>query len=362
MKKTKPVYLAKHRKPNFLGLLTCLLASFLLLNAYGADRKLNENELNTIKLFQKTVQSVVNVSTIQQRRGGWHFGDYEMPAGAGSGFVWDSEGHIVTNFHVVQNGNKFHVTFHNDSTQYEAKVVGVEPKKDIAVLKLVTMPKKIQAINIGTSKDLLVGQKAVAIGNPFGLDHTITEGIVSALDRKIEGIGGVKIHGMIQTDASINPGNSGGPLLDSSGYLIGMNTVIFSGSGTSSGVGFAVPIDTINRIVPQLIKHGKITRPGLGIGILPEHLKPRFGIKNGIVISYIDENGPVSKAGLVGMGQDEYGRYYLGDIITHIDGANVDTYDDIYQLLDTKNIGDTVEIKYLREGKTKSAKVKLTSI
>ncbi len=326
------------------------------------NKALIESEKNTIKIFQDNVDSVVNVSTIQQRNGGWFYGDFEMPAGAGTGIVWDDQGHIITNFHVVQNATKFQVSFQNDKTQYEATLVGVEPKKDIAVLKLVNPPKKLVPIHIGSSNDLLVGQKAVAIGNPFGLDHTLTEGIVSALDRKIEGIGGVTIHGMIQTDASINPGNSGGPLLNSSGLLIGMNTVIFSGSGTSSGVGFAVPVDTILSIVPQLIKFGKVIRPGLGIGVLPENVKARFGIKDGIVITYIDENGPAKKAGLTGMGQDEWGRYYIGDIIIEIDGKEVNSYDDIFHVLDTMKIGDEVSIKYVRDGKIKTAKVKLSGV
>ncbi|MBI2522695.1 MAG: trypsin-like peptidase domain-containing protein [Bdellovibrio sp.] len=343
-----------------------LLLTFWASGALGASNGdlsgLIESEKNTIKIFQDNVNSVVNVATIQQRRGGWFYGDYEMPAGAGTGIVWDEAGHILTNFHVVQNGNKFQISFHNDKNQYEATVVGVEPKKDVAVLKLVKRPPKLTPIRLGSSQYLQVGQKAVAIGNPFGLDHTVTQGIVSALDRKIEGIGGVNIHGMIQTDASINPGNSGGPLLDSSGLLIGMNTVIFSASGTSAGVGFAVPIDAILRVVPQLIKFGKVIRPGLGIGVLPENMRERFGISKGIIITYIDENGAAAKAGLVGMGQDEFGRYYLGDVVLEIDGKEVNNYDDIFHILDQMKIGDEVTIKYVREGKTKTVKVKLSAI
>lgn len=321
-----------------------------------------ESEKNTIKIFQDNVESVVNVATIQQRQGGWFYGDFEMPAGAGTGIVWDQDGYILTNFHVVQNGNKFQISFQNDKTQYEATVVGVEPKKDIAVLKLLKRPTKLVPIRLGSSQNLQVGQKAVAIGNPFGLDHTITQGIVSALDRKIEGVGGVTIHGMIQTDASINPGNSGGPLLNSSGLLIGMNTVIFSASGTSAGVGFAVPVDSILRVVPQLIKFGKVIRPGLGIGVLPENMRERFGMSKGIIITYIDENGAAAKAGLVGMGQDQYGRYYLGDVVIEIDGKEVNNYDDIFHVLDQLKIGDEVTIKYLRDGKPKTVKIKLTAV
>jgi len=321
-----------------------------------------EDEKNSIKIFSETVDSVVNVSTITRQRGGWFYGDFEVPAGMGSGFVWNDSGYIVTNFHVVQGGDKFQISFHNDTKQYEAKLVGVEPKKDIAVLKLVTKPEKLHPVSPGSSTVLLVGQKAIAIGNPFGLDHTITSGIISALDRKIEGVGGVKIHGMIQTDASINPGNSGGPLLNSQGQIIGMNTVIFSGSGTSSGVGFAVPIDIVKSIVPEIIKHGKVIRPGLGIGILPDNIKPRFGIENGVVITYLDENGAAAKGGLTGMGQDSWGRYYLGDVILAIDGKDVNSHDDIFHLLESYKIGDKITVKFMRSGKTKTTKIILEAL
>src|SRR5690606_4532445 len=176
------------------------------------------------------------------------------------------------------------VNFHNDPKQYEAEVIGSEPRKDVAILKVKNPPKNKKPLPIGSSNKLVVRQKALAIGNPFGLDHTITEGIISALERKIQGIGGVKIHGMIQTDCSINPGNSGGPLLNSAGQLIGMNTMIFSASGSSAGIGFAVPVDTIKRIVPDLIRFGKVNRPGLGIALLEDIYKGYFNITEGLVI------------------------------------------------------------------------------
>ena len=342
-----------------------IIIFILLMNIFALPCLANqfiENERNTISIFKNTVNSVVNVSTLQSHNQNWLYGDNEVPAGAGSGFLWDKSGHIVTNYHVVKSGNKFKVSFHNDQNQYDAIIVGVEPKKDIAVLKLIKKPSQLLPIQIGSSTDLVVGQKAVAIGNPFGLDHTITSGIISALERKIEGVGGVKIHGMIQTDSSINPGNSGGPLLDSQGKLIGMNTVIFSGSGTSSGVGFAVPVDTIKRVAPQLIKYGKIIRPGLGIGVLPDHIKSRFGINKGIVISYIDQDGPLGKNGLKGMGQDQWGRYYIGDVITKINNTEVNTYDDIYQVLDKTKIGDQVVVEYIRNNRSLSTKVNLMEL
>jgi S1-C subfamily serine protease len=291
------------------------------------------------------------------------YGEVEIPQGAGSGFVYDSAGHIITNFHVVQGGSSFVVTFHNDPKQYKAKIVGVAPEKDIAVLKLENLPPKLSPIVFGTSKELMVGQYSFAIGSPFGLDYTLTSGVISALGRKIDGIGGVKINDMIQTDAAINMGNSGGPLLDSSGQLIGMNTVIFSTSGSSAGLGFAVPADTIKAIVPQLIQHGKVIRPGLGIGIAPESMKRRIlGEDKGIIVSYVDEKGSAAQAGIRGMTQDQYGRTYLGDIIINVDAQDVNNLDDIYQVLDKRKIGDEIIIKYRREGKVLSSKVKLKAL
>lgn len=318
-------------------------------------------ESKTIEIYRKAVPSTVNVSNIKVARN-FLYGEVEVPQGAGSGWVWDAEGHIVTNYHVVQGGNAFVVTFHNDSKQYNAKIVGTAPEKDIAVLKLEEKPSKLAPFDIGSSKDLQVGQYSFAIGSPFGLDYTLTTGVISALGRKIDGIGGVKINDMIQTDAAINMGNSGGPLLDSSANLIGMNTVIFSTSGSSAGLGFAVPVDTIKMIVPQLIKHGKLIRPGLGISIVPDTMKKRMFQGKGLIISYTDDKGAAAAAGLKGMTQDQYGRVYLGDIILSVDGQNVDSLDDIYQVLEKKNVGDTVDVKYLREGKEKVSKVKLKAL
>jgi S1-C subfamily serine protease len=319
-------------------------------------------ETKTIDIYRKSVPSTVNVSNIKLARN-LFYGDVEVPQGAGSGFVWDEEGHIITNYHVVQGGNSFVVTFFNDPKQYRAKIIGTAPEKDIAVLKLEKKPDNLIPIRVGSSKNLVVGQSSFAIGSPFGLDYTLTTGVISALGRKIDGIGGVKINDMIQTDAAINMGNSGGPLLDSSSNLIGMNTVIFSTSGSSAGLGFAVPSDTIKMIVPQLIEHGKVIRPGLGIGIVPDSMKRRLSATGkGLIISYIDEKGSAAKAGLKGMTQDQYGRMFLGDIILSVDGKEVNSLDDIYQVLDKKKIGDVVDVKYLRDGKTHTTKVKLQAL
>jgi len=332
------------------------------LPAFAQNKALLEVEEKTIALYRDVLPSVVNVSNIKLARDFIHR-TVEIPQGAGSGFVWDTRGHIVTNFHVVQGGNDFVITFQNDPKQYRASLVGVEPKKDIAVLKLKELPAKLVPIRPGSSKDLQVGQMTFAIGSPFGLDHTLTTGIVSALGRKIDGIGGVKIHDMIQTDAAINMGNSGGPLLNSRGELIGMNTMIFSTSGSSAGLGFAVPVDTVKLIAPELIQHGRIIRPGLGIGILPENLKQRLGVyEEGVIISHIDETGAAAKAGLEGMKQDRFGRVILGDIILSIDGKKVSSLDDIYHALEQYKIGDAVEVTYSRRGKTSKTRVKLQSL
>lgn len=319
-------------------------------------------EEKTVEIYRKAVHSTVNVSNIRLARN-MFYGEVEVPQGAGSGFVYDDKGHIITNYHVVQGGSSFVITFHNDPKKYNAKIVGVAPDKDIAVLKLESLPNHLAPIQFGTSKELIVGQYSFAIGSPFGLDYTLTTGVISALGRKIDGIGGVKITDMIQTDAAINMGNSGGPLLDSSGKLIGMNTVIFSTSGSSAGLGFAVPADTIKTIVPQLIQHGKVIRPGLGIGIVPDNMKQRIvGDGKGIVVSYVDEKGSAAKAGIKGMTQDQFGRTYLGDVILSVDGQEVNNLDDIYQILDKRKIGDDIKVKYRRDGKVKSTKVKLQAL
>jgi S1-C subfamily serine protease len=338
-----------------------LFALFYLSATFAAP--LLPVEEKTIEIYRKAVPSTVNVSNMRLARN-MFYGEVEMPQGAGSGFVYDDQGHIITNYHVVEGGQSFNISFHNDPKKYKARIVGVAPEKDIAVLKLDDRPAKLFPIVFGASKDLVVGQYSFAIGSPFGLDYTLTSGVISALGRKIDGIGGVKITDMIQTDAAINMGNSGGPLLDSNGQLIGMNTIIFSTSGSNAGLGFAVPADTIKMIVPQLIQHGKVIRPGLGIGIVPDSMKRRIlgGDEKGIIVSHVDDRGSAAKAGIRGMTQDQYGRTYLGDIILSVDGQDVNNLDDIYQILDRKKIGDEVMIKYRREGKILATKVRLKAL
>lgn len=311
-----------------------------------------EDEKNTIQVFKTTASSAVFV-TQTQLRGFWEGEATEVPAGSGTGFIWDADGHIVTNFHVVQNARSLIVTL-DDHRALEAKIVGVEPRKDIAVLK-VDVPKGSLRPVLLPEKDhrIEVGQKVIAIGNPFGLDHTLTTGIVSAIGREIQGIGGVSIRDMVQTDAAINPGNSGGPLIDSSGRLIGMNTMIFSRSGSSAGIGFAVPVTTIARVVPQLIRTGKPEQIGIGIEIdaaLSRELERRTGVR-GVVVKRAFPDTPAAKAGLRGYQRDRNG-IRLGDVIVGIDGKPVRDFDDLYNELDRHRPGDSIEVSLMRDGKT----------
>jgi len=328
----------------------------------GIDSEFLQLEKRIIDIYDTNVPSVVNVANIKYASN-WFYGEeIEVPQGAGTGFVWGADGHIVTNFHVVQGGDSFVVTFHKDKKQYKAKVVGTDPKNDIAVLKLIERPKVLKPIHIGTSNTLKVGQLAMAIGNPMGFEHSISRGIISALGRKMQGIGGVKIHDMIQTDAAINQGNSGGPLLSSKGEVIGMNTMIVSRSGSSAGLGFAVPVDTISRVVPQLIKHGKVIRPGLGIGVLEDHVRDQYVGSKGVVLSFVDPEGAAGKAGLKGMMRDRYGRIYLGDIILKVDDKEVNTRDDIFHILEEYKIGETITLEYLRDQKKNKLQLKLKAL
>jgi S1-C subfamily serine protease len=324
-----------------------------------------ENERNSISIFQNVADAVVNVSNMRKGRTSMFDMDTsEVESGTGSGFVWDKNGYIVTNYHVVDGGDSFVIAFKDDKKQYRAKLVGADPKKDIAVLKLSENPKDLHPISAGDSKTLQVGQKALAIGNPLGLDHSLTTGIISALERSIKGYGGVSINGMIQTDASINPGNSGGPLLDSQGKLIGINTIIYNGAGASAsaGLGFAIPVEIVKAVVPQLIKYGKVIRPGLGVAILEDYYAARFGLREGVMVKYVDPKGPSGKAGLRGITRNQFGEYYIGDIIIGIDASPVKTYDDLFSVIDKYKIGDVVKVKYIRENKEKTATITLVQI
>ncbi|RLN28101.1 hypothetical protein C2845_PM05G29180 [Panicum miliaceum] len=323
-------------------------AALILGDAGGASafvvatpRKLQADELATVRLFQENTPSVVYITNLAVRQDAFTLDVLEVPQGSGSGFVWDKSGHIVTNFHVIRGASDLRVTL-ADQSVYEAQVVGFDQDKDVAVLRIKAPKDKLRPIPVGVSADLLVGQKVYAIGNPFGLDHTLTTGVISGLRREISSAAtGRPIQDVIQTDAAINPGNSGGPLLDSSGNLIGVNTAIYSPSGASSGVGFSIPVDTVGGIVDQLIKFGKVTRPILGIKFAPDQSVEQLGL-SGVLVLDAPPNGPAGKAGLQSTKRDAYGRLILGDIITSVNGTKVTNGSDLYRILDQCKVGETV--------------------
>jgi len=320
-----------------------------------------EDERNTISVTRAVAPSAVFVTQRQVVVDYWAGRAMDVPAGSGSGFVWDKKGHVVTNFHVVDGARSLTVSLHNQRT-FPARVVGVEPRKDIAVLRIEAPADLLVPVQLpDKALDLEVGQKVIAIGNPFGLDHTVTTGIVSALGREVQGAGGVGIRDMIQTDAAINPGNSGGPLLDSNGKLIGMNTMIFSRSGAWAGIGFAVPAKTIARIVPQIVATGRAEQVGLGIRIDPQRRLERQARVSGVVVISVEPDSPAAKAGLKGMVQTPDG-IRLGDVIVGIGSEKVDDYDDLYNALDRFKVGDKVDVKVMRDGKPVTLSIPLISV
>jgi S1-C subfamily serine protease len=304
-----------------------------------------EDEDNSISVFRAVAPSTVFVT-----RANIVFDRFsrpvEVPVGTGSGFIWDTRGHVVTNYHVVEGARRFSVTMH-DHKSFDAELVGMDDRKDIAVLRVEDAPANLQPIRVERGLELSVGQKTLAIGNPFGLDQTLTTGVISALGRSVPGAGGVTIRDMVQTDAAINPGNSGGPLLDSSGRLIGMNTMIYSRSGSSAGIGFAVPVAAIARVVPQIIRGGKPDRIGIGIGIDPsQSLERQYGIR-GVLVIDVAEGGPAAKAGLKGAIRTRRGISF-SDVIVAIDGAPIKNYDDFFNVLDRHEPGQKVVVTVQR--------------
>jgi len=319
------------------------------------------DEKATIDLFKASSPSVVYITTLQQRIDLRTRNVMEIPAGSGSGFVWDNAGHIVTNFHVVQRANGARVTL-SDHGNYAAELVGYSSQHDVAVLKIDAPAAKLPPIRVGSSGDLQVGQKVFAIGNPFGLDQTLTTGIVSALGRTIQSPTGQPIEEVIQTDAAINPGNSGGPLLDSSNRLIGVNTAIFSPSGSSAGIGFAVPIDTVKRVVEEIIATGRYTPPVLGVNLndrVNEVLSRRLGVE-GVIVLGVAPGGGAAEAGLKSATQDEAGQVHLGDVIRKVAGRQVRTPNELYAALQKFKPGDSVDVEILREGRVETVKVRLS--
>jgi S1-C subfamily serine protease len=322
--------------------------------------ELSADERATIAVFERAAKSVVFISNTAIQRDIWSFNVMEVPQGSGTGFVWNRQGHIVTNFHVIYGADAIKVTL-SDRSEHQAKLVGADPDHDLAVLQIQTADGALEPLMIGSSHDVRVGQKVLAIGNPFGLDHTLTTGVVSALGRTIKSLSNRTIEGVIQTDAAINPGNSGGPLLDSIGRLIGVNTQIVSPSGAYAGIGFAVPVDTVNRIVPELIKHGKVIQPGLGVSLVPDALARRWGIK-GLIIGKVSRGGSADRAGLRGARETATGRIELGDIILAIDGKPVETTDHLMDIMDRHKVGDRVTVEVLRNNKRQSTDVILQAV
>jgi 2-alkenal reductase len=316
---------------------------------------LAEFEKATIQIFNMASPSVVYIFT--ENAVGGFFGTRELRQGAGSGFLWDKAGHVVTNFHVVQGAQRIQVRM-DSGEAIEATYVGGSQDHDLAVVRLRSTPEGIHPLSIGTSSDLVVGQAVFAIGNPFGLSRTLTTGVISALDRRLPTTSGREVVGVIQTDAAINPGNSGGPLIDSAGRLIGVNTAIISGSGSSAGIGFAVPVDVVNQVVPLLISKGKVPRPGIGIVVLDEETAAGLGIV-GVVIDKVMPGSEADKAGLKGI--DYYNRI-LGDIIVSADGREVTNIAEFVQVLQDFDIGQTITLKVRRDDQSRQVDVKVMDI
>jgi S1-C subfamily serine protease len=325
-----------------------------------ANQSLSPEELNTIAVFEQAAQSVVYITNTAVRRDLWSLNTFEVPQGSGSGFIWNRKGHIVTNYHVIYGADSIQVVLDDQST-HDAHIIGVDPDHDLAVLQITGATNTLRPLDVGSSRDLRVGQRVLAIGNPFGLDHTLTTGVVSALGRSIKSITGRTIEGVIQTDAAINPGNSGGPLLNSAGHLIGVNTQIVSPSGAFAGIGFAVPVDIVKRVIPQLIQYGKVIRPGLGISLIPDLIAIRWGVK-GVVIAKVHPDSMAAQAGLQGLEESQAGRIRLGDVIISIDGEAVRTYDDLARILDRHNVGDRISLKVRRNGKERTLPVQLQAV
>ncbi len=315
-------------------------------------------ENNATDVYKRVSPSVVAVANnALVRRGFFSFQLYEVPQGAGSGFVWDKKGHIVSNYHVVYEASTLTVTF-PDGTRYDAKIVGVAPDYDLAVLRIDAPADRLTPVVVAPSRALQVGQRVYAIGNPFGLDTTLSSGIVSALGRTITSMTDRKIYDVVQTDTAINPGNSGGPLLGADGRLIGVNTAIVSPSGANAGIGFAVPSDTVSRVVPQLIEKGRVTRAGLGVRLLPDHVTARTGVE-GVAVFAVLDGTPAATSGLAGLSVSRSGDLVFGDIIRAVDDIPVRTIEDLQAVLDPRKPGERVTLTVNRANKTRKLTVTL---
>ena len=320
------------------------------------------DEQNNIEIYRTLSPGVVNVHSTTYARD--FFGFVDAREGSGSGSILDQEGNILTNYHVIENAQKVSVSLGGEK-DYPAKIIGGDPDTDLAVIRLLEKPREaLTVIPLGDSDRLSVGQKVLAIGNPFGLDRTLTTGVISGLQRPIRARNDRPIEGAIQTDASINPGNSGGPLLDSHGRMIGINSQILSPSGGSAGVGFAVPVNIAKRIVPQLIRSGVVTRPKLDMttrNIAALKNQVDLPVSEGIMVWQVAPGGAAANAGLRGITQTEDGEVALGDIIVSLDGEKVGNSDDLYRILEKHQVGQTVQIEIIRNGRRMSLPVRLSA-
>jgi S1-C subfamily serine protease len=317
-------------------------------------------EKRDVEVFRRARASVVYITSLALRRSPLSFDVQQIPQGTGSGFVWDQDGHVVTNFHVTQEGDAFSITL-ADQSEWEAKIAGAAPDKDIAVLRIKAPRERLVPLVRGSSMGLAVGQRVLAVGNPFGLDHSLTVGVVSALGRELRSPSGRRIRDVIQTDAAINPGNSGGPLLDSSGRLIGVNTAIYSPSGAFAGIGFAVPVDTVTRLVPQLIAKGRIATAGIGVTLIPQRYNMQLGI-DGVGIAEVVPDGPAARAGLQGAQVTRARRVVLGDRIVAVDGNSVKSEDDLRDAFETAGVGGSVTLTIARGRERRDVKVSLIAV
>ena len=322
-----------------------------------APGSLQDDERSTVALFQRAAPSVVFITSLELRRRLSSLDVTQIPSGTGSGFIWDQQGHVVTNFHVIQGADAARVTL-ADQSSWEARLVGAAPEKDLAVLRIEAPAERLAALPMGSAGELMVGQEVFAIGNPFGLDHTLTTGIISALGREIGSVAQVPIRDVIQTDAAINPGNSGGPLLDSSGRLIGVNTAIYSPSGAYAGIGFAIPVDTVQWVVPDLIQHGRVMRPALGVQLANQQVARQLGIRGALVLD-VEADSSAARAGLKPTRRDRRGRLALGDIITAIDGKPVKSAADVQLILEEHQVGDEVELTFVRNRAAQTVRLAL---
>lgn len=341
-----------------LGLLFLALIWVIPMGARGYT----EDEKQNINVYKTQGPGVVNITSITMRYD-FFYRPIPSESGSGSGFIIDARGIILTNYHVIEGARQLTVTL-SDNSQWKAEIVGVDPNNDLAVIKISNPPNGLTVLELGDSSQLVVGQKVLAVGNPFGLNQTLTTGIISALGRTIEARNGRKIDGVIQSDAAINRGNSGGPLLNTDGKVIGINTAII-GSAGSVGISFSVPSNTAKKIVPDLIAHGYVRRPWLGIESMPTELLRRIGvdIEEGMLIINLIDNSPAARAGLQGAThQARVGNYRIpwgGDIILAIDGESIRSVEELADKVESYQPGDEVEVRFVRKEQIQTARVRL---